>query len=90
MIERFENRESEYLEWVHAHPEGYVANLDVPTTRPEYPMVHLASHKAVSSASRDNYTTGKYIKVCSLDLPELEQWSQATFGRKLARCSVCL
>lgn len=90
MVERFEKREADYLYWVHIHPKGYVVNLDARFARAEYPMVHLASHKLVSSPLRSNYTTGDYVKVCSTELSELEQWSRRTFGRELIRCRVCM
>lgn len=90
MIERFDKHEEEYLRWVHSNPTGYVVNLDRLGSRPEYPMVHRASHKQISSPSRANYTTGDYFKLCSLELQELEKWSVESMGRKLVRCAVCM
>lgn len=90
MIEQFDKREMEYLQWVQAHPEGYVVNLDRARVRAEYPIVHAASHKLVSSPSRTNYTDGDYIKVCSENLHDLEKWALSTARRPLARCGVCM
>jgi hypothetical protein len=90
MIEQFENDESDYLSWVQANPSGYVVNVDVPHHTPQYPMVHLASHKAVSSPTRSNYTTGRYIKFCSVNLEALERWAKDKYGRPLTRCAVCM
>jgi hypothetical protein len=90
MIERFDKREAEYVLWVQSHPDGYVANLDRAGSRVEYPMVHAASHKVVSSPLRTNYTDGDYIKVCSESLDDLEKWALATARRRLTHCRVCM
>lgn len=90
MIERFENREADYLRWVHAHPDGYVANVDVQGTRAKYPMVHRAAHKLLWASLDGGYTTGDYIKVCASDFQALEQWCTKAYGRSLSRCGVCM
>jgi hypothetical protein len=84
----FKNDDEGYLEWVAAHPFGYIVNVDEPQQFANYPMIHGAAHKAMTSSKRSNYTTHQYYKVCGTSLPELEAWSQATFGRKLIRCKV--
>jgi hypothetical protein len=90
VVEQFESDESGYLRWVQANPSGYVVNVDVPQHAPQYPMVHLASHKVVSSPARGNYTTGRYVKFCSLSLEALEQWAQDRYARSLTRCVQCM
>jgi hypothetical protein len=64
MFEKFVNDESGYLKWIDNNPNGFIVNLDEPLVTPQYPMVHLTSHKLISSPSRTNYTTGRYFKVC--------------------------
>lgn len=44
----------------------------------------------MSSASRSNYTTGKYFKVCSVNLEDLDQWSQRKYHKPLTRCKNCM
>ncbi len=90
MVKRFKNDEARYLSWVQGNPTGYVVNVNEPQYASQYPMVHAASHKAISSPARSNYTTGSYIKVCSTDLDALEQWSQGKYGRALTRCARCM
>jgi hypothetical protein len=90
MIQRFQNDEDAYLRWVQANPDGYVVNVDEPRSFPQYPMVHRASHKVMSTPARTNYTTGDFIKICSMDLNALEQWSQEKYGRSLTRCAGCM
>jgi hypothetical protein len=80
MLRKFENDENGYLAWVQGHPDGYIVNIDDPQVTPQYPMVHAASHKSLSSSARTNYTTGRYFKVCSERLEELEVWAQKKYG----------
>ena len=90
MVIPFKHDDSGYLKWVVSNPNGYVVNVDEPQYFSEYPMVHSASHKSISSPKRSNYTTGRYLKFCAVSLQELEQWSQATYGRPLTHCAVCM
>jgi hypothetical protein len=89
MVERFQNDEAGYLRWLEANPHGYVVNVDEPNHIAQYPMVHRATHKVLSSPHRTNYTTGRYIKICSDNLQELEGWSKQKYGRQLVRCAQC-
>lgn len=86
----FVDDDAGYLRWVEAHPEGYVANVDKPQYVNNYPMVHRATHQAVTTSKRGNYTTKQYQKACSLDLAELEVWSRTSFNKKLSRCKLCM
>ena len=90
MPHTFVNDEKGYLAWIHAHPHGFVANIDEPHVIPQYPMVHATSHKSLSSPTRTNYTTGRYFKVCSDRLEDLEAWAQTKYGRALTRCRQCM
>lgn len=86
----FENDDAGYLRWVEANRQGYVANFDEPQYVKDYPKVHRATHQAVTTSQRGNYTTKQYQKACSQDLVELESWSRTTFNKKLTRCKVCM
>ena len=90
MLRTFVKDENGYLGWVQTHPHGYVVNIDEPQSSPQYPMVHAATHRTMSSPTRTNYTTGRYFKVCSEQLQELEAWAQRKYGRALTRCRQCM
>lgn len=90
MLQTFVRDESGYLAWVQAHSDGFIVNIDEPQTTRQYPMVHAALHKSLSSPMRTNYTTGRYFKVCSDRLEDLEAWSQKKYGRALTRCRLCM
>lgn len=90
MAIKFKNDETGYLHWVQTNPDGYVVNVDEPNHVPQYPMVHRATHKAISSSKQENYTTAQYVKYCGGDLDALERWSLARFGKPLVKCRNCM
>lgn len=90
MVEFFDNDEPGYLRWIHANPDGFVANVDRAGSVSNYPMVHAATHGCVSSPKIGGFTTGNYLKFCSTDVDALNEYSRRRFGRPLTRCSVCM
>lgn len=90
MVSVFDNDDEGYLDWVAAHQGGFVANMDRKQNVPQYPMVHLTTHKLMTSAKIGNFTTGEYIKFCSGSLEELDRYAKRTYGRALTHCSVCM
>lgn len=86
----FDNDESGYLAWVQAHPDGFVGNMDRAGGVPQYPMVHRATHAAVSSPKIGNFTTGDYVKVCAGGLDVLEEDLRRRYGRAVSRCRICM
>ncbi len=77
-----------YLAWVVANPAGYVLNT---TGKPssDYLVLHRATCGQIKSPKRTNYTTGPYIKVCSPDVRELEDWARGETGGSLSPCGLC-
>lgn len=90
ILREFRNDETGYLSWAAANPNGFIVNVDEPATSPLYPMVHRATHRAVTTPVKTNYTTGKYFKVCSNNMEELERWARRERGRSLTLCSICM
>jgi 5-methylcytosine-specific restriction protein A len=83
----FDGADTAYLEWISENPNGFVATTDKAMQRVEYPVVHLASHRQISGPAR--FTSGDYLKVCSLFLEELEDWATASSSRPLTWCKTC-
>lgn len=77
----FWDKEQEYRKWVADNQEtGFIVACDKAGVMTQYPMIHRASHKLLSSEKIHNYTTGDYFKVCALDEESLVRWAQ---NRKL-------
>ena len=90
MFKKFEKDEERYLEWVQNNPNGFIVNADEPASSTEYPMVHRATHRLMTSPKKQNYTTGRYFKVCSNDMKDLETWAKQVRGRSLNPCRKCM
>lgn len=85
----FEDDDRAYVEWVEANPRGFVLTTDRAMKRLEYPMLHLASHRLISGPPGARFTSGDYLKVCSLDVDELESWARENSGRGIVWCKTC-
>ena len=90
MLEIFINDERGYLRWTARNQHGFIVNADDDHVSPDYPMVHRATHKALTSQKRQNYTTKRFFKVCSDKRHELEQWARRERGRSLQPCRICM
>lgn len=91
MEEVFDKNETEYLRWAVTNQQtGFIVNTDHDHRSPVYPMVHRATHKLVTSAKIGNFTTGRFFKVCSTEMSDLEAWARRERGRFLHRCGTCM
>ena len=73
-MQMFVDADEAYLAWTQWHPEGYVLNVGrrpVPSTAI---VLHLAACELISTRGQ-RYTTGEYIKICSLNRQTLIEWS---------------
>ena len=89
----FKNKpnDDEYIKWIEENSNGFVLNIDQ-TKDPskiykDYPKIHFA--KCSQLNKRPGRTTGKYFKVCSNSIEELEKWSMDEYRRKLTLCGTC-
>ena len=89
----FKNKpnDDEYIKWIEENSNGFVLNIDQ-TKDPskiykDYPKIHFANCSQLNK--RPGRTTGKYFKVCSNSIEELEKWSMDEYRRKLTLCGTC-
>ncbi|HHK6019417.1 TPA: HNH endonuclease [Neisseria subflava] len=89
----FKNRpnDDEFIEWIEENSNGFVLNIDQ-TKDPskiykDFPKIHFANCSQLNK--RPGRTTGKYFKVCSNSIEELEQWSLNTYNKELTPCRTC-
>ena len=74
-MQLFVDADEAYLVWTRWHPEGYVLNVGR-TPRPSTAIVlHLAVCELIAEPGT-RYTTGDYVKICSLDRQELIEWAE--------------
>jgi hypothetical protein len=88
MIE-FRDNDDDYVDWLAAHRGGYVINI-ARSYNPSDARLHLASCRSLTDQiSRGVVLTGPYVKECSHDLDELEQWAADNVGAPIQRCGTC-
>ena len=83
--------DDEYNKWIKENSNGFVLNIDQ-TKDPskiwkDYPKIHFANCNQLNK--RSGRTTGKYFKVCSNSIEELEKWSLDEYRRELTLCRTC-
>lgn len=86
----FVDDEEGYLKWLQENPSGFVVNCDR-TPNSEYLILHRANCGTIMHATRGpgNWTTGDYIKVCSLKVSELNEWAEKEIGGQPEPCQRC-
>jgi 5-methylcytosine-specific restriction endonuclease McrA len=77
VVEKFENQEKAYLDWLTAHPGGYVLQtLEGISVR--YMSLHRAKCRMTSrymkNLSKGGIAERKYIKTCSDTVGDLQEW----------------
>jgi hypothetical protein len=83
-VERFQDRDAEYLNWVEEHRGGYVINIG----RGGRGITRLHRASCWTITSRPPFT-GPYIKICSMSSAELDQWALSSSGSLPDRCGTC-
>lgn len=78
-----------YLEWLEAHPAGFVLNTGRGGVR--YTRLHLASCAGIRelSGGGTTFTGGQWIKFCSASIAELDEWTLQHKGAVGTRCGTC-
>jgi Family of unknown function (DUF6308) len=85
-IEHFEDDDQGFFAWLEANPVGYVVNAER-KPKPNYLVLHRPSCPHFKSSSQLNWTKD-YVKFCSSNRTDLEEWA-ATFGGEVTRCQSC-
>ena len=79
-----------YLSWLAHHRNGFVIDWLRKPTRKK-PKVHRASCAEIKSSptQKTHWTTGRQLKVCSLDMDELLEWAREGSGGHVEHCEIC-
>ena len=86
----FRGDDDGYLDWLAAHPSGYVVNAER-NPKSNYLKLHHATCRYISGPprSRGAWTDRQYIKICAPDIAGLEQWARENVGAPLDRGCSC-
>jgi hypothetical protein len=77
-----------YLHWIDQNRAGFVVNAQR-RPAPAYLILHRATCSQISTATRSNWTTNQYIKICSENLDQLHRWAQHEVGGELKPRGFC-
>jgi hypothetical protein len=88
-IHEFRDDDRGYLSWVGANRDGFVINMRR-NFNPIDARTHHASCRTITGENaRGGPWTGLYIKLCSVDVGELDEWAIEHAGEPITRCRVC-
>jgi hypothetical protein len=86
----FEDDDAGYLAWVDGNQHGFVFN-SFRKPDPRSLILHRASCGSIRGepARGDRWTTGDFIKACSVTRAALNQWTRQQVGGELHPCGRC-
>ena len=87
-----EDQQEPFREWVSQKPKGYVLNTDSGLSHRGSTRLHRANCFTLEPGfGGGERQTGDYIKVCSLDPKELNEWAVGNlgYGLRSCRCHQC-
>jgi hypothetical protein len=88
-ISTFVDDDRGYEAWVSSHPDGYILNC-YRSPSPEYVMLHKARCGWIRRPiEKKNNLTYAYIKICSSNRSDLEDWTRKQIGSEAEPCGLC-
>ncbi|MGV0849871.1 SIMPL domain-containing protein [Mycolicibacterium phlei] len=87
-IAEFRNNDDGYRTWVQNHSDGYVVNI-LRNYNPADARLHHADCWTISPERIEGALTNQYVKVCCVQLDELDQWATRQVGHPIPRCGTC-
>jgi len=87
-VESFVDDDIGYLQWLAAHPDGFVMNTHRNPT-PTYLVLHRTGCHTISGIpARGSRWTGDCIKICG-KRHELEEFARRNVGGEAGACGLC-
>ncbi len=83
----FQDDDDGFLDWVEAHPDGYIINADR-NPKPSFLVLHNSPCRHIDG-TQGVERTKNFVKVCSDDRNELEEWAVNTVGGEVTLCRTC-
>lgn len=89
----FKDNDTEYLKWIQTNPNGYVLNSYLNFSSKYLPLHRANCHTitvATVGTTENAFTGGQYIKICSNNRLDLENWINAHGGKYFSKlCKKC-
>jgi hypothetical protein len=88
-VDKFQDDDDGFRGWKRRNPDGYVINIHR-TLNPGDARLHRTNCRTIQGTPpRGNKWTSEYIKLCSPDKRELDEWARSTVGCVIRRCGIC-
>jgi hypothetical protein len=85
----FRDDDDGYLDWLAAHPDGYVINI-LRSHNPAAARMHTAGCWTIGGRIlRGRVWTGQYVKVCADTVEELQGWAEGATGQPVSPYGAC-
>lgn len=86
----FDRDDVGYLAWLDTNQDGFVVNSNRKPTA-NYLRLHRATCTSISRTAAEpiRWTSGGYIKTCSVNISDLERWAREVTGGTLTPCGQC-
>ncbi|MBF0537641.1 MAG: hypothetical protein HQL03_05215 [Nitrospirae bacterium] len=91
MIETFNNDEKGYQAWIENNPDGFVIDSN-PNPSTESLYLHTAACRTINPFRRKpkgRNAPKSYIKMCSKNRKDLENWAMRKLRITLKQCQIC-
>jgi hypothetical protein len=76
-----------FFDWLESNPEGFFVNTER-DPKPSYLVLHRPQCPHFKGGESLHWTKD-YVKVCSADRLELEEWASKTVGGEITLCRSC-
>src|SRR5205085_1362138 len=91
-VRKFSDDDDQFRAWLSERPRGYVLNTDSALSDRDSTRLHRASCFTLEPGfGGGGQQTADYIKVCSPEPKELDEWAVANlgYGLRSLRCQHC-
>ena len=91
-VRKFSGEDEQFRDWVKQRPRGYVLNTDRALSSGEFTRLHRAGCFTLEPGfGGGTQQTVDFIKVCSPDPKELNEWARGNlgYGLRALRCQHC-
>ncbi len=85
----FRGDDEGYLAWIAGNPGGYVINIGRSLATSDARLHHARCRTIGGVNPRGGAWTGPYIKVCAVDVRDLDRWTCENVGGPITRCGIC-
>jgi hypothetical protein len=83
----FVDNDNGFFAWLESNPDGYFINSER-NPKPTYIVLHRPSCPHFKSPNKLHWTKD-YVKFCSSNRADLEQWATGAVGGDPAPCRTC-